>query len=46
MIYNVLPIIDIFRKIDEDTVIGAMDSLEFEETFLFYMKRIRKFETE
>ena len=25
MIYDSLPIIDIFRKVDDDTVLGAMD---------------------
>lgn len=45
MVYDKIPIIDSFRYIDEDTVIGAMDNkdnLPGEGTYYFYLKRFPK----
>lgn len=44
MIYDQKPIIDIFRKIDEDTMLGVMDIKNFpsEKSYFFYLKRVQK----
>lgn len=39
MIYDYLPINDVFRKIDQDTVMGLMDMRDMEEPFFFILKR-------
>ncbi|WP_299414160.1 DUF4334 domain-containing protein [Acaryochloris sp. IP29b_bin.148] len=39
MIYDNLPINDIFRKIDEDTVLGLMDQKGVPNPFFFILKR-------
>lgn len=39
MSYDVLPINDVFRKIDSDTLIGAMDLRGMESPFLFALRR-------
>jgi hypothetical protein len=39
MIYNELPIQDVFRKVDENTVLGLMDYGEFPEPFFFVLQR-------
>lgn len=39
MIYDSLPIIDIFRKIDEDTVLGIMDLRNNAPSFCFILTR-------
>ena len=39
MIYDFLPINDVFRKIDQDTVMGLMDMRDMEEPFFFILKR-------
>ena len=43
MIYDQKPIIDIFRKIDEDTMLGVMDIKNFpsEKSYFFYLKEFR-----
>jgi Domain of unknown function (DUF4334)/GXWXG protein len=40
MIYDRLPIHDIFRKVDENTVLGLMDYKEIEQPFFFVLKRL------
>lgn len=45
MVYDKIPIIDSFRYVDEDTVIGAMDNKEnpaAEGTYYFYLTRFPK----
>lgn len=45
MIYDKFPIIDTFRYVGEDTVIGAMDNKDDkpgEGTYYFYLTRISK----
>lgn len=39
MIYDFLPINDIFKKIDQDTVMGLMDMRDMEEPFFFILKK-------
>lgn len=39
MIYDFLPINDVFRKIDQDTVMGLMDMRDMEDPFFFILKR-------
>ncbi|MDJ0702151.1 MAG: DUF4334 domain-containing protein [Leptolyngbyaceae cyanobacterium MO_188.B28] len=39
MIYDHLPIHDIFRKIDDDTVLGLMDFKGMQQPFFFVLKR-------
>ena len=39
MIYDFLPINDVYRKIDQDTVMGLMDMRDMEEPFFFILKR-------
>ncbi len=39
MIYDSLPILDIFRKIDEDTLLGVMDLKGSPQPFFFVLKR-------
>lgn len=39
MVYNNLPIIDHFRKVDEDTVLGAMDVPTPGPNYFFYLQR-------
>ncbi len=41
MIYDRLPIVDAFRRIDRDTVLGAMDYRSFEHPFFFRLERYR-----
>ncbi|MGP3698033.1 DUF4334 domain-containing protein [Rhodobacter sp. NSM] len=40
MIYNRLPIHDHFRRLDEDTVVGAMNDPGFKRPFFFLLRRI------
>lgn len=40
MIYDHLPIYDIFRKVDEHTVLGLMDYKEIQQPFFFGLKRV------
>jgi hypothetical protein len=40
MIYDDLPINDVFRKIDENTVLGVMDLKGMRKPFFFKLKRI------
>lgn len=37
--YDALPIIDVFRKVDDDTVVGAMDLRGLETPFMFVLRR-------
>ena len=39
MSYDALPINDVFRKIDDDTLVGAMDARGLEAPFLFVLRR-------
>lgn len=39
MIYDQLPINDVFRKIDQDTVFGVMDLKGMESPFFFILRR-------
>ena len=39
MIYNQIPVQDMFRKIDEDTVLGLMEYSGFSEPFFFVLQR-------
>lgn len=41
MVYNKAPIIDVFRYVDEHTVIGAMDHKDTRQfgTYYFYLTR-------
>ena len=39
MIYDYLPINDIFRKVDANTVLGLMDYKEISQPFFFVLKR-------
>jgi len=39
MIYDKLPINDVFRKIDQDTVFGGMDLKGMKSPFFFILRR-------
>jgi Domain of unknown function (DUF4334)/GXWXG protein len=39
MCYDALPINDVFRKVDDDTMLGAMDARGMESPFLFVLRR-------
>lgn len=39
MIYDHLPINDVFRKVDENTLLGLMDYKESQQPFFFILKR-------
>jgi hypothetical protein len=39
MIYDQLPINDVFRKLDDNTVIGVMDNKDVKGPFFFKLKR-------
>ena len=39
MIYDYLPIHDVFRKVDDNTVLGLMDFKEMEQPFFFKLSR-------
>ncbi len=39
MSYDQLPIIDVFRAVDSDTVVGAMDMRGLERPYLFVLRR-------
>lgn len=39
MIYDNLPINDVFRKVDEDTVLGVMDLKNTKQPFFFVLRR-------
>lgn len=40
MMYNPLPINDVFRKMDENTVLGLMDLKGMGQPFFFVLRRI------
>lgn len=40
MIYDAKPIIDVFRKIDDDTLLGLMDQRGAEEPYFFKLSRL------
>ena len=42
MIYDSLPINDVFRMVDEDTVMGVMDRKGEEQPFFFMLRRERQ----
>lgn len=42
MVYDQLPINDVFRKIDENTVFGVMDLKRMEKPFFFILRRDHK----
>lgn len=39
MSYDALPINDVFRKVDQDTLVGAMDLRGMDEPFMFVLRR-------
>ncbi|MFP5068240.1 DUF4334 domain-containing protein [Pseudonocardia nantongensis] len=39
MCYDDLPIHDVFRKVDDDTVVGAMDLRGLKQPFMFFLRR-------
>jgi hypothetical protein len=39
MIYDDLPINDVFRKVDNNTVLGVMDLKGMEQPFFFVLRR-------
>ncbi|MEU1209405.1 DUF4334 domain-containing protein [Nocardia sp. NPDC005825] len=39
MIYDGLPIIDIFRRVDDDTVLGLMDQRDVDQPYFFVLTR-------
>jgi hypothetical protein len=41
MVYDDVPIQDVFRRIDEDTVLGLMDCKGMERPFFFVLRRRR-----
>lgn len=41
MIYDHLPIIDIFRRVDEDTLLGVMDMRGLADPYFFILRRDR-----
>lgn len=41
MSYDQLPIIDVFRAVDDDTLVGAMDLRGLPEPYLFTLRRVR-----
>lgn len=43
MIYDIIPVIDHFRRVSDDAVLGAMDNrdLNVHGTFYFYLTRVR-----
>lgn len=41
MVYDALPILDVFRRVDADTVLGAMDLRGVDEPFFFVLRRER-----
>jgi hypothetical protein len=41
MVYDALPVIDVFRRIGPDTVLGLMDMRGLDEPFLFVLERDR-----
>lgn len=40
MIYDQLPIIDVFRKVDDDTVLGMMDMKGQRQPYFFVLERV------
>ena len=41
MVYDQLAIIDVFRKVDDDTVLGVMDMRAMDQPFFFVLRRAR-----
>ena len=39
LLYDALPVCDAFRRIDDDTLVGAMDARGLELPFLFVLHR-------
>jgi hypothetical protein len=39
MCYDALPINDVFRKVDDDTLVGAMDLRGLQMPFMFVLRR-------
>lgn len=39
MVYNHTPVIDSFRKVDDNTLLGAMESMDLPVPFLFVLRR-------
>jgi Domain of unknown function (DUF4334)/GXWXG protein len=39
MLYDALPVTDIFRKVDNDTLVGAMDLRGLDRPFMFVLRR-------
>ena len=41
MVYDDVPVIDAFRSVDDDTVLGAMDARGMPQPYLFQLHRVR-----
>ncbi len=41
MIYDYLPINDVFRKVDDNTVLGLMDFKRISQPFFFLLNRVK-----
>jgi len=39
MLYDHLPIVDIFRRLDEHTLLGVMDARGISQPFFFILRR-------
>ena len=39
MVYDALPIHDVFRLVDQETLLGAMDIRGYPEPFFFVLRR-------
>jgi hypothetical protein len=39
MLYDALPVVDVFRRVDGDTVVGLMDMRGLEQPFVFVLRR-------
>jgi hypothetical protein len=39
MIYDHLPIVDYFKKVDESTVLGMMDWKQLQQPFFFLLRK-------
>jgi hypothetical protein len=39
MVYDALPIIDVFRRVSSDTVLGLMDMRDLAAPFFFLLRR-------
>jgi hypothetical protein len=40
LVYDDLPVLDVFRTVDDATVVGAMDARGMAEPYLFVLRRV------